>query len=72
MSKNKKNDPTLLTGATLLEIAEAMGGTSRYRLQDERGRVTAIIVAATGVNAAAVDRVLEDAGIFTVEIPQGH
>jgi coenzyme F420-reducing hydrogenase alpha subunit len=65
-------DPTMLTGAQLLEIAEAMNGTSRYTMRDEKGKVISIIIVATGVNAAAVDRALEEAGLFIIETPQGH
>jgi hypothetical protein len=65
-------DPTTLTGAQLLEIAEAMKCTSRYTMRDEKGKVISIIIVATGVNAAAVDHVLEQAGIFTIETPHGH
>jgi uncharacterized membrane protein YiaA len=65
-------DPTTLTGAQLLEIAEAMKGTSRYTMRDERGKVISIIIVATGVYAAAVDHALEKAGLFIIETPQGH
>jgi coenzyme F420-reducing hydrogenase alpha subunit len=65
-------DPTTLTGAQLLEIAEAMNGISRYTMRDEKGEVISIIIVATGVNAAAVDHALEKVGLFIIETPQGH
>jgi hypothetical protein len=65
-------EPTTLTGAQLLEIAEAMKSTSRYTMRDERGKVISIIIVATGVNAAAVDYALEKAGLFIIETPHGH
>jgi hypothetical protein len=65
-------DPTTLTGAQLLEIAEAINGTSHYLRRDENGQVISIIIVATGINAAAVDKLMEEAGVFTKDTSGGH